>query len=393
MGSRSGRSRGFTLVEILISIVLAGILSSVVAVGVTRMFSASSGAVCETTAQQARTGLVQHDLTRGVPATSFAELVGAGLLVLPDATTMDPGGRRIVGDGWQLVLSGTSRVACALDTTARPLDAMSAPAAAAFGTRLLTASYTGPALRVVRSTDGASSDIGFTSTGELDTAALLAFTGTADARVSTWYDQSGNGVHATQTIDGLQPRIVTAGVVETSPRGLPHVVFDGAVGGDFLDVGFTPSASLTFNAVATPSVQTTDTQSCCRAIVGTAQRSVGGVTTGVALGVVRRDWTGAPATGAWAWGHNGVTTPTGFGTTGRTMVATGRFDEATIRLRVDERSWSTPRVGHLGTLLTIGGDREIIGRRFAGGVSEVVVVGRALTDADVVTLEAAQRAR
>lgn len=86
-------------------------------------------------------------------------------------------------------------------------------AAAAYSTRLLDTAYSGAALRVRRSNDNAEQDIGF-SGGNLDEAALTAFVGTNSAFVTTWYDQSGNARHATQTTAANQPRIVNAGVVD-----------------------------------------------------------------------------------------------------------------------------------------------------------------------------------
>jgi hypothetical protein len=90
-------------------------------------------------------------------------------------------------------------------------------AAAAYSLRLLDTTYTGAAIQV-RRTDLAVMDIGFTSSGKLDTAALLAFTGTGasdNGFITTWYDQSGNANNATQTTALAQPQIVSAGAVIT----------------------------------------------------------------------------------------------------------------------------------------------------------------------------------
>jgi hypothetical protein len=88
-------------------------------------------------------------------------------------------------------------------------------AAAAYSLRKLNTAYTGSAIRV-RRTDLTESDIGFTSTGALDTTALIAFTGTGaldNGFITTWYDQSGNGRNATQTTALSQPQIVNAGSI------------------------------------------------------------------------------------------------------------------------------------------------------------------------------------
>jgi hypothetical protein len=99
--------------------------------------------------------------------------------------------------------------------------------AAAYSLRKLRAAYTGSAIRV-RRTDLAESDIGFTSSGDLDTTALLVFTGTGaldNGFVTTWYDQSGNGNNATQTNALSQPQIVSAGSVILE-NGKPAISFN-----------------------------------------------------------------------------------------------------------------------------------------------------------------------
>jgi hypothetical protein len=79
---------------------------------------------------------------------------------------------------------------------------------------------------VRRSSDNAERDIGFI--GEhLDVLALLVFVGNDNGFVTTWYDQSGNGRHATQTDPARQPQIVSAGVVLTK-NGKATVLFDGS---------------------------------------------------------------------------------------------------------------------------------------------------------------------
>jgi len=80
---------------------------------------------------------------------------------------------------------------------------------------------------VRRSSDNTEQDIGFDSAGNLDTAQLRAFVGSGNGSVSTWYDQSGNGYHATQGTEGNRPRIVNAGVVDTM-NGKPAVQFVSA---------------------------------------------------------------------------------------------------------------------------------------------------------------------
>jgi hypothetical protein len=90
-------------------------------------------------------------------------------------------------------------------------------AAAAYSLRKLRSAYTGSAIRV-RRTNNDELDIGFTSSGALDTTSLLAFTGTGaldNGYVTTWYDQSGKVYNATQTTALSQPQIVSSGSVIT----------------------------------------------------------------------------------------------------------------------------------------------------------------------------------
>ena len=107
-------------------------------------------------------------------------------------------------------------------------------AAAAYSLRKLRTAYTGSAIRV-RRTDLTEANIGFTSSGNLDTAALLAFTGTGaldNGFVTTWYDQSGNSYNATQTTALNQPQIVSSGSVLLQGTK-PTLQFDGT--NDFMD--------------------------------------------------------------------------------------------------------------------------------------------------------------
>ncbi|MBV4366309.1 arabinofuranosidase catalytic domain-containing protein [Erwinia phyllosphaerae] len=94
----------------------------------------------------------------------------------------------------------------------------------ALSLRRLFSSYNGPLINVRRSSDETTADIGFTSDGVLDAAALLDFAGEGDAFITIWYDQSGNGVHATRSVASGQPRIVKSGVLARA-GGLPAVYF------------------------------------------------------------------------------------------------------------------------------------------------------------------------
>jgi Alpha-L-arabinofuranosidase B, catalytic len=85
------------------------------------------------------------------------------------------------------------------------------PAAVAYSLRKLSSSYVGKAIQVRRSNDNTTQDIGFDINGNLDTTALLNFTGSNDGFVTIWYDQSGNGRNLIKADFNFQPKIVFNG--------------------------------------------------------------------------------------------------------------------------------------------------------------------------------------
>jgi hypothetical protein len=108
-----------------------------------------------------------------------------------------------------------------------PLDAFTANLAGSWSVaRRLLSSYTGPLLRVRRSSDDNEQDIGFADDGSLDTAALLSFCGAGDGFVRTVYDQSGATRDFGQSTAASQPLIVSGGVVDVN-EGEPSMLFDG----------------------------------------------------------------------------------------------------------------------------------------------------------------------
>lgn len=82
----------------------------------------------------------------------------------------------------------------------------------AYSVRKLRTGYTGPCLRISRSSDNTEQDIGFTASGDLDIEAMRQFVGSANGLVVTWYDQSSNGLNATNAIAGA-PLIIESGNV------------------------------------------------------------------------------------------------------------------------------------------------------------------------------------
>lgn len=110
-----------------------------------------------------------------------------------------------------------------------PLDVVSG-ATGAFSTRLLRTAYAGSCMKVRRSSDNTTQDIGFAA-GLLDTTALASFVGANDGFVDTWYDQSGNAKNFTQSTTGHQPKLVSGGVIYTNINSQPCAYFAGTVSG------------------------------------------------------------------------------------------------------------------------------------------------------------------
>lgn len=111
-------------------------------------------------------------------------------------------------------------------TTLAFLDAYPG-ATVAYSLRKLRVGYSGNAIRVRRSSDNSEQDIGFSGNGDLNTSALLSFVGLGNnGFVTTWYDQSGNGINATQVTQANQPQIVSGGAMITR-NGKATMLFDG----------------------------------------------------------------------------------------------------------------------------------------------------------------------
>ena len=134
------------------------------------------------------------------------------------------------------------------------LDGLSAFPAVAFSVRQLTANplYARPYCMLVRrSSDNTTLNIGYVN-GLLDVITLLAFVGSGNGYVVTWYNQGslGSSGDATQSTAASQPQIVASGVVETQ-NGVPSVYFGGSQSLKSINpIGQTGSNPSTFTAIA-----------------------------------------------------------------------------------------------------------------------------------------------
>lgn len=88
-------------------------------------------------------------------------------------------------------------------------------AAAAYSVRKLDKDYTGFAMEIRRASDNATQNIGFVGEN-LDVTSINTFCTGTTCTVRTWYDQSGNGRDAIQTIVANQPLIYASGSVRTT---------------------------------------------------------------------------------------------------------------------------------------------------------------------------------
>jgi hypothetical protein len=110
---------------------------------------------------------------------------------------------------------------------------------AAFSLRLLSQTYTGPVVQIRHGTTGTTKDFFADVSGNLgDQLGALGesvetFLGGASGFVTTWYDQSGNNLHATQTTQANQPFLIrgsgstTSAYVIQFTNGLRTFNYDG----------------------------------------------------------------------------------------------------------------------------------------------------------------------
>lgn len=112
------------------------------------------------------------------------------------------------------------------------LDSITSAAAAAVKggysiNRKLRTAYAGNCIQVRRSSDNTTQDIGFAAGGVLDTVAMSTFMGSSDLFLSKVYDQTVNAKDMVQATAANQPKIATAGVLNTDTNGKIAPVWNG----------------------------------------------------------------------------------------------------------------------------------------------------------------------
>ena len=246
------RDRGFTLVEVVIAIVLVGILSSVVVVGVGQLTNRGTSASCAASQDAARAAATVHFGSTGSYPTTFTQLTAGSppALMLPLGATVNATGDVVTVGSWSLRLL--------------PGSGSSAPTFTCL-------------------------DAGSPWTPEMLTVGLALWLDASDAStvtasggaVSQWRDRSGNNRHAGQATATAQPLRVDAAL-----GGRPAMVFDGT--DDFMGL-----------ASALPAAGTNSFD-----VLVVAQPDLAGRNTAWGAGFVRQ-YAGSDAAGSWFVGYTG----------------------------------------------------------------------------------------
>lgn len=103
-------------------------------------------------------------------------------------------------------------------------------ASAGYGLRKLSGSWAGKAILIRRESDDEEQGFGFVQTGNqpVDVNAIETFCAGTNGFVVSWYDQTGQANHVTQTDHALQPQIVSSGsIIRNSDNNLPAIRFNG----------------------------------------------------------------------------------------------------------------------------------------------------------------------
>ena len=254
----------------------------------------------------------------------------------------------------------------------------STPATVAYSLRQLSSCYFGKAIQVRRSSDFALQDIGFTNTGELDTAALKTFIGVNSGFVKIWYDQSGNEINAVQSKEQFQPRIVNAGVVDRE-NGKPAAIYDGS--NDVLEItNWAPLTSATGSVVFKPSISPSS---------GAAEK----------VGL----WEFGTLGDAAYWAYAGNNIYDGFGTNSRRNAITDldldqQINQSSIVLKTDSSAYwinGSPFLNQAQSTIAWSTNPKIGGISYAsirwgGTIPEIIIFPTAISHTQRKTLEVNQ---
>jgi len=291
-----------------------------------------------------------------------------------------------------------------ISSSTLPLDSVGS-AATAYGLRRLKATYRGYCLKVRRSSDSTTLDIGFMPNGDLDVPTLMNFVGSGTGYVTTWYDQSGNSNNAAQATTTKQPTIMVSGVLNMI-NNRPAIKYDGT--DDYLS--FTRNISDDFSILAVYNVVSADnpyysatgptTYDTWNQHSGIVDGEVVGVVNDFGIAVDSNGYTyvgvGNPDTTILSTGNSGVNSipPPGINDSQWHWVAmrrtksTGFFTGYHDMLKYNGPDSNTPNTSSLtaATNLTIGAIQT--GAHYLNGsVSEVILYASNISTANLKTLE------
>jgi prepilin-type N-terminal cleavage/methylation domain-containing protein len=106
---RAQNEDGFTLIELLIAIVVVGVLSAVVIVGIGSLTNKGESSACEASLDAAQAASLVYYANSPLPSSypdDFADIVGDEL-TLDTGTAVNAGDNTIIdGKGWSLDMAG-----------------------------------------------------------------------------------------------------------------------------------------------------------------------------------------------------------------------------------------------------------------------------------------------
>lgn len=171
----------------------------------------------------ANTAITLSGAANGI-SQGVAFITGAGFTLTINGASVTLAASGVTAVSVFVLISGSVYISSDAGSTASAalaLDSISS-VLGAYSLRKLRTAYSGNAIKVRRASDNTTSNIGFASTGVLDTTALNTFISGTTGFIDTWYDQSGNGKDATQATTTSQQQILV-----NSFNGLPSLKHDG----------------------------------------------------------------------------------------------------------------------------------------------------------------------
>ena len=107
LNERRGSDEGFTLIELLIAIVVIGVLSAVVIVGIGGLTSNGKAGACAASRDATKAGeAIHYSNTGGIYPATVQAMVTANELELSGGTTVDLAtGLTVTGTGWHYVFA------------------------------------------------------------------------------------------------------------------------------------------------------------------------------------------------------------------------------------------------------------------------------------------------